>query len=73
VTGMASTEGNVDDDGNSYGLELINTDQLTVLNDLIKEVKADKSGFLKYLKVSSLEILPISKYDQAVKALEAKK
>ena len=62
-----------DDDGYSGGLQVIAADQVIVLDDLIKEVKADKDNFLKYLKVDSLEELPTSKYDQAVKALEAKR
>ena len=62
-----------DDDGQAGGLQAISTDQVTVLNDLITEVKADRAGFLKYLKVDALENLPVSKYEQAKKALEGKR
>jgi len=72
ITGLA-VQDQVDDDGASFGLEIISEDQVTVLNDLIDEVKADKANFLKYLKVKSLDELPVSKYDAAINALEAKK
>ncbi len=72
ITGLA-VQDQVDDDGASFNLELISDDQVTVLDDLIAEVKADKGNFLKYLKVKSLEELPTTKYEQAVKALESKK
>jgi hypothetical protein len=62
-----------DDDGQAGGLQVITEDQAIVLDDLITEVNADKNNFLKYLKVDSLEVLPTGKYEQAVKALEAKR
>jgi len=68
-----TTSDEIDDDGNSAGTEVISEDQVTVLTDLIEEVKANKVNFLKYLKVDSLDFLPTSKYEQAVSALEAKK
>ncbi len=72
ITGLA-VQDQLDDDGASYMVEVITDDQITVLNDMIAEVKADKVGFLKYLKVKSLDELPMNKYTAAVNALEAKK
>ena len=73
ITGLA-VQDQIDDDGASaIEVETITADQETALDDLIVEVKADKGNFLKYLKVESLDQLPVSKYDQAVKALEAKR
>ncbi len=68
-----TTSDEIDDDGNSAGTEVISEDQVTVLTDLIEEVKANKVNFLKYLKVESLDFLPTGKYEQAIKALESKK
>lgn len=73
VTGTASIVGNLDDDGNGGAIEVITADQLTVLNDLIIEVKAEKDNFLKFLKVDVLDNLPSSKYAGALNALEAKR
>jgi hypothetical protein len=62
-----------DDDGESGGVQAITADQVTVLTDLIEEVGADKAGYLKFLKVNSLEEIPAHKYERAVSALEAKR
>jgi len=69
--GITTTE--EDDDGYVGGLQFITDDQVVSLNNLIVEVSADKVNFMKYLKVNSLEELPVQKYDHAVKALEAKR
>lgn len=54
-------------------IEHITADQLTVLDDLIKEVKADRKAFLEWLKVKSLDLLPLENYQKAVDALEKKR
>ena len=72
ITGLA-VQDMAEDDGQYACLELISEDQVITLGDLIDEVKADKANFLKYLKVESLDELPTSKYDAAVKALESKR
>jgi len=43
-------------------IEYITADQVTVLDDLIKEVKADRKAFLEWLKVESLDMLPAANY-----------
>lgn len=71
ATGLAVEE--MDDDGvKAVETEYITEDQQTVINDLIKETKADKKAFLNYCKVDSVEHLPVSKYDQAKRALDSK-
>lgn len=73
VTGTASVEGNVDDDGNSAcHIEYITTDQLTVLTDLIEETGSNMVQFCKVCKVEKLEQLPISKFEHANKILNDK-
>jgi hypothetical protein len=63
-----------DDDGNSAGgMQYISTDQQIEINDLIKEVEADKAKFLKFLKVDSVETIPSKAYKIAVTSLEAKR
>lgn len=54
-------------------IEHITADQVTVLDDLIKEVKADRKAFLEWLKVKSLDLLPLENYQKAVDALEKKR
>ena len=73
ITGLASTDANYDDDGNAVGVIYIDEKELGTLLDQIsdKEVNVDK--FLEYMKVESLEKMPKAKFQQAVKALEAKK
>jgi hypothetical protein len=51
----------------------ISVDQQTEINDLIKEVGANKKKFLNYLKVDSVETIPAKAYKIAVALLEAKR
>ena len=54
-------------------IEYITADQVTVLDDLTKEVKADRKAFLEWLKVESLDMLPAANYQKAIDALEKKR
>jgi hypothetical protein len=67
----------VDDDGNAAVSDAqetacITEDQADKLFALMKESKANKSAFLKYLGVEFLDKIPAAKYNQAVQALSAK-
>lgn len=72
LTGLAARD--QDDDGNGAGgLEYITEDEQANLEALRSEVKADGKKLLKWLRVDSLDKLPRSKYQMAVKHLEAKR
>lgn len=73
VTGMVSVSGNLDDDGNSHGVNFIDDDQVIAITSLIKETGSNRDSFLKYLKVKSLSELPSNKFAGAMAALESKK
>ena len=66
------TEGE-DDDGHSGGSESINEEQVANIRALITEVGADQTGFLKYLKSASIELILATKYKSAIQALEKKR
>lgn len=51
----------------------VSADQARRLQVLADEVQADVRRFCSYLKVGSLAELPASRYEEAVKALEAKR
>lgn len=73
---LFSIETGEDDEGRVVPYEAaqpITEKQAADLTALIDDVGANKAAFLKYLKVASLEALPASRYDAAVKALEAKR
>ena len=74
VTGTASSDDS-DDDGNKAGKdpEYINTDQVTVINDLIKETGANKKLFLRWAKAESVETILATKYQFAEDELNRKK
>jgi hypothetical protein len=57
----------------TVAIEHITDDQVTVIDDLIKEVKADKKAFLEWLKVESLDLLPAANYQKYIDALKKKK
>lgn len=73
ITGIATCDPSEDDDGNSAGSPPINDSQYSSLIDMMNEVGADETKFCKFLRVNSLTDLPASRFDEAWKALEAKK
>jgi hypothetical protein len=63
-----------DDDGNAADTgERIMPDQVEALRAMITEVGADEAKFLKFLKLETLEDLPVTRWKEAVAALEAKR
>lgn len=77
VTGIASSEANLDDDGNSFGArnfsQPISDQQVTTILELINTVGADTRKFCSYFKVDGVAMLPANQFDRAVKSLNAKK
>lgn len=52
---------------------IITLDQQIVINDLLKETKADKAKFLTFMGCSAVDAIPASQYAKAVNALERKR
>ncbi len=52
---------------------VLTDDQITVIEDLIKEVGADKNAFLKYMNVQFVSAIPANQFEQAKAALEKKR
>lgn len=65
------------DDGNSAGVAVIEDWQAKNIEQLIKDVKADKKRFLSYIKksygVDTIAAIPAAKFDDIVRILEAKR
>lgn len=61
-----------DDDAQKAGVEFITEKQAADLQAKAEEVGANIPNFLRYLKVSSFDQLPVSKYASALRALEQK-
>lgn len=62
-----------EDDGNAAsGIAYVNEKQLRMLERVIKANKIDKTKFLKYLKVESLEELPAKDFNKALTAAKTK-
>lgn len=70
ATGLAAKD--QDDDGGGV-VEMISGDQKDKLIALMKEVGADTAKFLQYLGIEYIDVLPASRFNSAVQALEAKK
>ena len=72
LTGLATFD--MDDDGNATSgpVEYINDQQYGSIIDMMNEADADEGKFLEYLKIESIEKMPLNKFNMAVKALEAK-
>ena len=73
VTGIASKEGNTDDDGNGTAKGFISEAQCQEILDLIGEVGADTRRFCAHFGIDGVAKLPADKYKRAVDALTAKR
>ena len=61
-----------DDDGNGAS-EYMSPEQAKVIEDLIKEKKADKKAFLYHFGIESIDLLPKKSFNKAANMLKAKK
>ncbi len=75
ITGLASIDSNVDDDGNTAGTqeECIDEAQLHGLEVLIADTKSNREKFCKAFGIEEVARMAKTKYNQAVLALNAKK
>jgi len=71
ATGLAAT--GQDDDGGIGDTKFITADQKAELITLGKDVGADTTKFLEFLKVESLDELGAGRFNEAKQALEAKR
>lgn len=62
-----------DDDGNGADKATITDEQKQKIIALIKDVGADTKAFCGYLGVEAVDQIPATKFDHALKALEAKR
>lgn len=71
ILGLAAQD--ADNDGGGAGPQPITTEQACLIDDLIKEVGADKAKFLRYFKAKSVDEIHAQAFKDAVAALEAKR
>lgn len=71
VTGLAA-KGQDDDGGKSHDEPTIDAEQKQAIIDKMREVGADTTAFLKYLKVPTIDELPAREYARAMQALAKK-
>lgn len=72
ICGLASTDANVDDDGNGSAAEVIDEEQLAVLVDYLTATNSDVKKLLKWAGIERIEDLSKSKYQKALNMLKAK-
>jgi len=73
ITGLASSDTNLDDDGkSSEPVVVIDEKQLGTLIDLIASHNVNEPKFLKYLKIKTIEEMPQSMYSTAITAIKSK-
>jgi hypothetical protein len=73
VTGIATEEGNRDDDGNAANDGPITKDQAEELAKLADSVGADKAKFCAYFRIDSFADIQASQFEKAKKAILAKR
>jgi len=72
IMGLASTDANLDDDGNQANVPAITEKQVSVIYDMINSTETDEAKFLKWLDVESVETIPMNLFNKALSALKAK-
>ena len=72
ICGLASTDANLDDDGNSFGAVYIDQSELNQILDMVADKDVNVTKFCEHLKIESLEKMPKAKYQQAMTALKNK-
>ena len=70
VTGIATEEGNANDDGNGAGGGFISAEQESELRDLIEAKQAEIPKFCAYFKIEKLGDLKASDFQRAMTALK---
>ena len=73
VTGLASSDATVDDDGNgAYTPEFIGDDEKDILIDLISATDSDNPAFWKYAQAETVDTITTKNYKRIVSMLEKK-
>lgn len=73
ITGLASSDANLDDDGAGTSDAPLTEKQLATLKEYMIEYSVIEEKFLKFLKVESLDKIMQSQYQKAVASIKAKK
>lgn len=71
ITGLASTDANLDDDGNG-AVETITKKELNSILDMVADKGVEPDKLLAFLKLDDFENMPKAKYQQAMALLEKK-
>ena len=72
ICGLASSDANVDDDGNAVEPKIDET-QVAYINKKLDEIKADRAKFLEYMKIEKVEDMAKKDYAKAMMAINASK
>lgn len=72
ITGIASSENDADDDGNS-AIPLISDKEKSTIVDMINSKSVNQAKFLEYMKCDSLESIPAIDFKKAMAALRSAK
>ena len=71
ITGIATSDPSQDDNGNDAGT-FINEKQLSTITDMINNLNADEAKFCEVMGVESLDKIPASDFNKAMKKLREK-
>jgi hypothetical protein len=71
LTGLATAD--MDDDGNSSEVKFITEEQIAEITKIISAKNVDKTKFLKFMKVDSIDGIPADQFTAAMSALKAAK
>lgn len=71
IMGLASTDANIDDDGNgAASVQYISEKQVSTITDMINAHYRNPKQFLDWLGVQSVEQIPANQYGRAMSALK---
>ena len=70
ITGLASTDANLDDDGKGTSDAPITDEQAATVKEHLLAKEVDEKAFLKYMKCESLDQIMASQYNKAITAIK---
>lgn len=72
IMGLASTDANLDDDGNGAGVKSITSTQAEGIRNALKNTNSDEKTFLTWIGAGSIENIPAEKFILAITQINKK-
>jgi hypothetical protein len=72
IMGLASSDANLDDDGNGAGVKTITPPQVESIKNALEDTDSDEQAFLAWIGADSIENIPAEKFILAITSIKKK-